>query len=110
MALFREAIARWRRLGNRTLLVTALRNLVPLLARTARDHEAAALAATLERAASAEPYGAEAGRWTQALDAVRARLTEGELSRAARAGASRTLEEAADHVITLLGDAPSGRA
>ncbi|MEV5408477.1 BTAD domain-containing putative transcriptional regulator [Thermopolyspora sp. NPDC052614] len=101
--LFREAILRWRRLGNRTLLVTALRNLVPLLARTARDHEAAALAATLGRAAPAEPYGAEAGRMTQALDAVRARLTEAELSRATRAGASRTLEEAADHVIALLG-------
>jgi hypothetical protein len=41
LALFRDAIEHWRGSRNRTLLVTSLRNLVVLLARTGRDRAAA---------------------------------------------------------------------
>jgi hypothetical protein len=48
LALFRDAIDHWRASRNRALLVTTLRNLVILLARSGRDEDAAALAAALQ--------------------------------------------------------------
>jgi hypothetical protein len=62
LALFRDAIEHWRGSRNRTLLVTTLRNLVVLLARTGHDRAAAELAATLEAATPTRSYGAEAAR------------------------------------------------
>jgi predicted ATPase len=106
LALFRDAIDHWRTSRNRALLVTTLRNLVILLARTGRDEAAAALAATLQEAAPSRSYGTEAARITTALAAVRRRLGDAAYDRAWTAGAARTLEEAADHAMRLLDPGP----
>jgi predicted ATPase len=90
LALFRDAIDHWRASRNRTLLVTTLRNLVVLLARTGRDEPAAALAASVREGAPSPSYGAEAARIATA--------------------AARTLEAAADDAIRLLAPGPGGRA
>ena len=102
LALFRDAIDHWRTSRNRALLVTTLRNLVVLLARTGRDEAAAALAATLHEAAPSRSYGLEASRITTALAAVRRRLGDAAYDGAWTAGATRTLEEAADDALQLL--------
>jgi predicted ATPase len=91
---------------NRALLVTTLRNLVVLLARTGRDEAAAALAASLQEAAPSRSYGAEAARIATALAAVRRRLGEAAYDGAWAAGAARTLEEAADGALRLLDPGP----
>jgi hypothetical protein len=108
LALFRDAIDHWRVSRNRTLLVTTLRNLVVLLARTGRDEPAAALAASVREVAPSRSYGAEAARIATALAAVRRRLGEAPYQRAQEAGAARTLEEAADHAMRLLAPGPGG--
>jgi len=102
LPLFRDAIDHWLASRNSALLVTTLRNLVVLLARTGRDEAAAALAATLEGAATSRSYGAEAARTTTALAAVRRRLGGAAYDGAWAAGAGRTLEEAADDALRLL--------
>jgi predicted ATPase/DNA-binding SARP family transcriptional activator len=102
LAPFRDAIDHWLASRNRTLLVTTLRNLVVLLARTGRDGAAVALAATLEAAATSRSYGAEAARIATALAAVRRRLGAAAYDAAWAAGAARALEEAAGDAIRLL--------
>jgi predicted ATPase len=102
LALFRDAIDHWRASRNRALLVTTLRNLVVLLARTGRDEAAAALAASLHEAAPSRSYGVEATRITTALAAVRRRLGDAAYDDAWTAGAASTLEEAADDAMRLL--------
>ena len=106
LALFRDAIDHWRASRNRALLMTTLRNLVILLARTGRDEGAATLAATLEAAAIRRSYGAEAARTTTALAAVRRRLGDAAYEGARAAGAARTIEEAADDAVRLLDPGP----
>ncbi|HEY7606231.1 MAG TPA: BTAD domain-containing putative transcriptional regulator [Actinomycetota bacterium] len=106
LALFRDAIDHWRTSANRALLVTTLRNLVVLLARTGRDEAAAALAATLQEAAPSRSYGVEAARIVTALAAVRRRLGDAAYDGAWRAGAARTLEEAADDAMQVLVQGP----
>jgi predicted ATPase len=108
LALFREAIGHWRATGNRALIVTTLRNLVVLLARIGQDEPAAALAATLEHAAPAKTYGAEAERIATALAAARQRLGDAAYARAWDAGGRRTLEEAADQAMHLLAEHSDG--
>jgi hypothetical protein len=108
LALFRNAIDHWSASRNRTLLVTTLRNLVVLLARTGRDEAAAALAATLNEAAPSRSYGAEATRITTALAAVRRRVGDAAYDGAWTAGTARTLEEAADDAMRLLDPGPGG--
>ena len=51
LVLFRDAVQHWRSSRNRGLIVTTLRNLVILLARTGRDEAATTLAATLQAVA-----------------------------------------------------------
>ncbi|GIH74988.1 SARP family transcriptional regulator [Planobispora longispora] len=109
LELFREAIAHWRRVDNRTLIATALRNLVMLFARTGMDEAAVTLAATLRRASPGVSYGAEADRLARALAAVRARLGGDRHARAERAGAGRSLEEGADHALAVLHARAAGR-
>ena len=106
----RDAIDHWRASRNRTLLVTTLRNLVVLLARTGRDEPAAALAASVREGAPSPSYGAEAARIATALAAVHRRLGDAANDRAQAAGAARTLEEAADDAMRLLTPGPGGRA
>ena len=102
LGLFRDAIDHWRTSRNRALLVTTLRNLVVLLARTGRDEAAASLAASLQEAAPSRSYGVEATRISTALSAVRHRLGDAAWDGAWTAGAARTLEEAADDAMRLL--------
>jgi hypothetical protein len=102
LSLFRVAIEHWRGTGNRTLLVTALRNLAVLLARIGRDEPAVELAAAMRRAAPAPSFGVEADRIATALRAARRRLGEDPYARAEAAGAGRTLEQAAAGALALL--------
>jgi hypothetical protein len=110
LALFRDAIGHWRTSRNRTLLVTTLRNLVVLLARTGQDEAAAALAATVQAGAPSGSYGAEAARISTALAAVRRRLGAAAYDGAWAAGTTRTLEEAAEDALRLLGPGTGGAA
>jgi hypothetical protein len=103
-----DAIDHWRASRNRTLLVTTLRNLVILLARTGRDEPAAALAASVREVAPSPSYGAEAARIAIALAAVHRRLGDAAHQRAQAAGAARALEEAADDAMRLLTPDPDG--
>jgi predicted ATPase/DNA-binding SARP family transcriptional activator len=107
LVLFRDAVQHWRSSRNRGLIVTTLRNLVILLARTGRDEAATTLAATLQAQAPGSSYGAEADRIATALAAVRQRLDDAAYADAWATGASRTLEEAADAAMRLL-DSASG--
>jgi hypothetical protein len=102
LALFRDAVQHWRNSHNRSLIVTTLRNLVLLFARTGRDEAAAALAATLQLQAAGKTYGTEAERIATALAAVRQRLGEAAYAHAWSAGEARTLEEAADAAVRQL--------
>jgi hypothetical protein len=104
LALFRDAISHWRTTGNRGLIVTTLRNLIVLLARTGQDESATTLAATLDRTAPGKSYGAEAERIATALAAVHQRLGEPAYNRAWMAGTVRTLDEAADDAVRQLRD------
>jgi predicted ATPase/DNA-binding SARP family transcriptional activator len=106
LALFRDAIQHWRSSRNRGLIVTTLRNLVILLARTGRDEAATTLAATLQAQAPSKSYGKEAERIAAALAAVRQRLGDAAYAQAWTAGTTRTLEEAADGAIRLLDSGP----
>jgi predicted ATPase/DNA-binding SARP family transcriptional activator len=102
LALFRDAVQHWRNSGNRGLIVTTLRNLVVLLARTGRDEAAVTLAATLQLQAPGKSYGTEAERIATALAAIRRRVSDAAYARAWAAGEARTLDEAADQAIRLL--------
>lgn len=102
LPLFRDAVEQWRATGNQALMVTTLRNLVVLLARTGQDEAAAALAATLETAAPAKSYGTEAARTETALAAARQRLGKTGYARSWTAGQSRTLPQAAEDAAQIL--------
>lgn len=100
LARFHDAIEHWRATGNEMLLITTLRNLVVLYARTARDEAAARLAATLERHAPSPSYGTEAERIRTGLAAVRQRLGDTAYTEASRPAPS--LEAAADEALRSL--------
>jgi tetratricopeptide (TPR) repeat protein len=102
LAPFRDALEHWRRSGDRTLIVTTLRNLVVLLARTGRDQAAVSLAATLQLRTPGRSYGSEAERIETALGAARQRLGDAAYTHAWAEGSTRTLEAAADDAIRLL--------
>src|SRR6266511_3530578 len=106
---FRDAVEHWQRSGNRALIVTTLRNLVVLLARTGRDKAAVSLAATLQLQAPGKSYGSEAERIATALAAVRQRLGDAAYARAWAAGSARTLEAAAADAIRSLDSGPGVR-
>jgi predicted ATPase/DNA-binding SARP family transcriptional activator len=106
LALFRDAVKHWQSTGNRGLIVTTLRNLVILLARTGRDEAAVTLAATLQVQAPRRSYGKEAERIATALAAVRQRLGDAAYAHAWAAGASKTLDEAAEAAVRLLDSGP----
>jgi predicted ATPase len=106
LTLFRDAVQHWRSSRNRGLIVTTLRNLFVLLARTGRDEAATTLAATIQAQAPSKSYGKEAERIATALAAVRRRLGDAAYAQAWTTGTARTLEEAADAAIRLLDSGP----
>jgi hypothetical protein len=102
LPLFRDAIEHWRAARNRTQLVTALRNLVILLARIGRDEPAVALASAMRHAAPAPSFGVEAERIATAMAAARRRLGDEAYASAEALGDDRTVEQAADAALALL--------
>ncbi|GIH27504.1 SARP family transcriptional regulator [Acrocarpospora phusangensis] len=102
LRLFHEVITHWVATESRSLLVTALRNLVLLLARTARDRAAAELAGTLDATTPVASYGVEATRLDTALSAVRYRLGREAYEDAWATGARRSFEDAALGALELI--------
>ncbi len=101
LALFREAIALWRRLGNRTNQLTALRNLVEVFARVGADESAAVLhgAVTL---GSTPSFGAEARRLAAAWEQVERRLGADAARTAAGHGRHQPMAEVVDGALATL--------
>ncbi|HEX8008748.1 MAG TPA: hypothetical protein VF482_20240, partial [Trebonia sp.] len=102
LRLFHEVITHWVATESRSLLVTALRNLVLLLARTARDRAAAELAGALDATTPVASYGIEASRLDTALSAVRYRLGPEAYEEARAIGARRSFDEAALRALDLI--------
>jgi predicted ATPase/DNA-binding SARP family transcriptional activator len=103
LARYADALRHWHRAGTEGLLVTALRNLVVLFARTGRDRAAAELSATLATHATDHPsYGPERRRLRTAQRAVAARLDPREAARAERAGQARTIREASAAALAIV--------
>ncbi|GAA0428440.1 SARP family transcriptional regulator [Acrocarpospora corrugata] len=102
LRLFREVITHWVATESRSLLVTALRNLVLLLARTARDRAAAELAGGLDATTPVASYGIEARRLDTALAAVRYRLGPEAYEAAWATGARRSFGATASRALELI--------
>jgi predicted ATPase/DNA-binding SARP family transcriptional activator len=80
---YRDVLALWRKAGNDTLRVAALRNLVVLLARVGADDTAALVDAALP---AFRMYAAEAARLDRARTAVAERLGPARLAELRRRG------------------------
>jgi predicted ATPase/DNA-binding SARP family transcriptional activator len=101
--LFRASVAHWSAVGHQGLLVTTLRNLLLLLARTESDLAAAELAGFLDTATTIKPsYGLEARRLEAAVAQVRGRLGGETFAEAAARGRGHGLAEAAAAAIRAL--------
>jgi hypothetical protein len=100
---YSQAVAHWRTNGNRTLLLTTLRNLVPLLARAGEDVAAIELAAALDATPGAHAtFGEEAERLRAAVHVARRRLADEESAAAELLGARRSLDAAATAALAML--------
>jgi predicted ATPase/DNA-binding SARP family transcriptional activator len=110
--LFRRVVGQWSATRNPTLLVTALRNLVILLARVGRDEDAVELwSATRGIDAGHPSFGVEAERLTEVVTVARSRLGAGFDDAVAR-GSTHTdlagVAELADRLCTDALTAPAG--
>jgi hypothetical protein len=92
---FANLITRWRGHGDRTHLLTTLRNLVTLLDRLARRGEAAELLGTVLDDSVTPTYGDERRMLEDTLARLRARLGPVELERRLAVGRSRSVDQAA---------------
>jgi predicted ATPase/DNA-binding SARP family transcriptional activator len=81
---YRAALGIWSTTGADGMAVTALRNLVVLLARTGADADALILHLAVERLAPRRRYGPEADRLQTAIQAVRERLSTDDRMQAER--------------------------
>ena len=100
---FRRALELWLRAGNHNLLVTCLRNLVPLLIGAGRFAAGVEVAAALDReSAERAPYGAEAERLAACLREARRALGERGFADAWARGAQRAAVECAEDAIGSL--------
>ncbi len=108
VALFRETVAHWRRLGDYTHQLTTLRNLVHLLARIGVDDAAAVLHGAVT-VGSTPSFGAEAERLTAAWEHARKRLGTSVAEAAAARGRHLPLTEVVDEALAAL-DALTGEA
>lgn len=109
LGLFREVIGHWRRLGDYGHQLTALRNLVELLARIAptvpsrvRADPAAAVLHGAVSAASTPSFGAEAERLAAAWDELEQRLGADAAATAADRGRRLTAPEMVDEALAAL--------
>ena len=101
VALFRETVAHWRRLGDYTHQLTTLRNLVDLLARVGA-YEGAAVLHGAVTVASTPSFGAEAERLTAAWEQASGRLGGGAAEAAAARGQHMPLAEVVDTALAAL--------
>lgn len=105
LELFRDVIARWRRLGNYSHQLTTLRNLVEVLARldagAAVDEPAARLHGAVTAAATPS-FGVEAQRLASAWARLEQRLGADAAHAAAVGGTGLTVAEVADEALALL--------
>lgn len=103
LAAYEEAIAHWRRVGNRTQQWVTLRNLIPILVRAGHDEVAclvhAALATTAVRLPPDLP---EADALAAALATARQRLDPSVLRATEQRAARSTLEEILTVVLAAI--------
>ena len=90
----------WVGAGNENLLLTSLRNTVPVLVRLDRHVAAAELLGALQHRDGS--WGEEASALESARSTVRATLARPVFEAAQRAGAQRSLREAAEHAQRSL--------
>ena len=101
LALFRDVIAHWRRLGDHTHQLTALRNLVDLLVRIDADDAAAVLYGAVT-AASHPSFGVEAQRLEAAWTQLERRLGPETARAAADRGRQLTAAQTVDEALAVL--------
>ncbi len=94
-APFAELIAHWRAHGDRTHLLTTLRNLVTVLDRLHMAERAAELLGAVLDDAVAPSFGAERAMLEHLLDLQERTLGPAELARRMDAGRARSIDEAA---------------
>ena len=76
---YAEALSTFHRRGNHTHAVTAIRNLIGLLADVGEDHGAVVLASVTGLESIRPSYGSEAQRTIETLDRIRARVGDARL-------------------------------
>lgn len=101
---FAEVLRHWLLRGNRTHLLTTLRNLVDLLRRVGADAAAAELWGAVSRADLAPTFGAERDRLDRARDVLAERLGEDEFRVLAATGRRRDVEAAATAALSRLAE------
>jgi predicted ATPase/DNA-binding SARP family transcriptional activator len=101
LALFRDTIHHWRRLGDWTHQLTTLRNLVELLARVHVDEQVAALHGGVT-AADPPSFGAEAERLEAAWVQLEQQLGADRARDAAARGRHLTAAEMIDEALATL--------
>lgn len=99
---YAEVLRWWLERGDRTHLVTALRNLVDLLVRTGAWVPAAELWAAVAGPAVSPSFGPERERLDRARDAVADALGPERLDAALAAGAARGVEAATEAALDAL--------
>lgn len=92
---FAELVAHWRTHGDRTHLLTTLRNLVVLLDRLRMPEQAAELLGAVLGDAVAPTFGTERRMLEAVLDRLERTLGSPELGRRMAAGRDRTVDDAA---------------
>lgn len=104
---FADVIRWWLDRGDRTHLVTTLRNVLDLLVRLGDDVAAAELWGTVGHDRPSPSFGDERTRLDANRDVLAARLEPAVLRDRAAAGAARDVEEAAREVLTAIGGHPT---
>lgn len=99
---FAELIAHWCREGDRTHLLTTLRNVVPLLERLDLPVAAAELLGTVSDDALTPSFGDELIRLDRTYEVIERELGPRDHRNAYERGAARTIEEAALVAMSLL--------
>jgi predicted ATPase/DNA-binding SARP family transcriptional activator len=102
-ALFHRVVTHWSQAGTESLLLTALRNLVPLLVRAGVDEAAIELGAAVTRRDAAKPsFGPEAQRLAEAVTLARQRLGPARGAAAHERGEARSLDDATSAALVVL--------
>ncbi|MFS0699234.1 BTAD domain-containing putative transcriptional regulator [Cellulomonas sp. 179-A 4D5 NHS] len=95
LVAFEDVVVRWLERGDRTHLLTTLRNLVDLLLRLDAPDAAAELLGAVARADVSPTFGAEGERLARAHEQLVGALGDARLSDRLRTGAARDVESAA---------------